>query len=411
MNIGLLGIGTIGSGVFEQINQNFGKFSESSSIPAKITKVLDKDLTKKVKNATLTDNPDEIFNDNSIEIIIALMGGEEFEYEQIKRALENKKHVVTANKAVIGAHLEELSELAKKNNVMLRYEASVGGGIPIIKALEDQIRNNEINEIKGILNGTTNFILTKMIGDKVNFENSLKEAQAIGFAEANPESDLKGSDAARKLAILSSLAYGKVLKDEDIPKRGILNISTTDINEINRLGYTIKHLAQSINKNDQVNMVVEPVLVKKDNVFSKINNEFNLISLNGDKTGELMFYGKGAGKDATANAVVSDVLDIINALNNNQIIPQPEFENDISTNFDEGIEGRYYLRVDTDNSRRFSLSDLMEILEDICEIEHIHTSEGSILILTDSVKQSDFEELIEKLDLPENEYFFARILD
>lgn len=411
VNIGLLGIGTIGSGVYEQINQDYGKFAESTPIPAKITKILDKDPTKKVDDVILTNNPSDVIDDKNIDIIVSLMGGLDFEYKQIKEALKNKKHVITANKAVVGAHLKELTELAKENGVMFLYEASVGGGIPIIKSLEEQLRNNEINEIKGILNGTSNFILTKMSKDRADFEDSLKEAQAIGFAEANPAADLDGDDVARKIAILSSIAYGNEIKDSSFTKRGIRNIKAADITHANRMGYHFKHLGHSINNDGNVSISVEPVLFSKNSTMSNVENEFNIISINGDVIGELQFYGKGAGKDATANAVVNDVLDVLNAIDNNIILPSPELNENIKLTGNKGFKGEYYIRIDSKNSKKYSLSDIMEKVEEIAEINHINSSDGRIYIFTSEVASEKLEYLIAQLGLNDNELFYARIID
>lgn len=404
-------MGTIGTGVYEQINKETGRFSETTSIPAKITKILDKDPTKHADDALITNNPSDILDDDEIEIVIALMGGSDFEFEQIKEALKHKKHVITANKAVIGAHFDELTKLAKDNNVMLRYEASVGGGIPIIKSLEDELRNNEISEIKGILNGTTNFILTKMIKDRSEFTDSLKEAQAIGFAEANPDADILGHDAARKIAILSSLAYGSVINDEDIKQRGIQDITSADITEANRMGYTIKHIGQSINDNGKVSIVVEPILVRHNSIMSGVNNEFNIISIKGNIIDELQYYGKGAGKDATANAIVSDVLDVIHAIDIDQTIPQPEFNQDIELVGNDAFHGEYFIRIDTNNSKGYDLSTIMDNLGEITEIKHINSSNGRIFIFTEDVESKKIENLINEFDLKPEEIFFARISD
>lgn len=411
MNIGLLGIGTIGTGVYEQINRNLGKFADSVNIPSKITKILDKDTSKNVQDAILTTNPSDIMDDEDIEIVVALMGGSDFEYEQIKEALKHKKHVVTANKAVIGAHIDELTKLAKDNGVMLRYEASVGGGIPIIRELESQLKNNEIYEIKGILNGTTNYILTKMLKDRSDFTDALKEAQAIGFAEADPSADIEGDDVSRKIAILSSLAYGNVIKDEHIKKRGIGNVSPLDLHEAHRMGYKIKHLGQSINDEGTVSIVVEPVLFKKNSLMGNVDDEFNLVSIKGDVVGELQFFGKGAGKDATANAVVNDVMEIIQAQDENRIIPSPDFTEKIELNNNNAFHGGYYIRINENNSKNYSLSDIMEFIENVTEIKNINTSNGNIFIFTRDVESSIIDSLMEQLQLEPEELFYARICE
>ncbi|MEF9919290.1 MAG: homoserine dehydrogenase, partial [Eubacterium sp.] len=351
MNIGLLGFGTIGTGVYELINLNKGRFAKNLDEKVVITKILDRDPNKKIAGddnvACIVTDADEIMNDPEIEVVIALLGGMDFEYGLIKKALQSKKHVVTANKAVISEYFEELLTIAAENNVILRYEASVGGGIPIIASLKEELKINRINEIKGILNGTTNFILSKMTEEGADFDDTLKVAQSIGFAEADPTADIEGYDVSRKLAILSSLAYRCIVKDEDVTKRGLSDVRAVDIEMAGDFGYIIKYLGHSIlEENNQVYSTVEPVLFKEASIMSNVNSEFNIISIVGDIIGELQFYGKGAGKDATANAVVGDALYIINCIRDNTYPKPLTFKKKLDKRGVEAFKGRYYLRVD-----------------------------------------------------------------
>jgi len=407
VNIGLLGLGTIGTGAYELINTGCCRFPSERAV---ITKILDKDPTKKAENAEIVTDPGAILDDDSIGMVVALCGGHDFEYGMIKKALEKGKHVVTANKAVIGAHFEELCDLAEKNGVMLRYEASVGGGIPIIKGLEQQLRLNEIDEIRGILNGTTNYILTKMTQNGQDFGEALKDAQAIGFAEADPSADIGGGDVSRKIAILSSLAYGGMIEDEKIKKRGLEDVRACDIFETGRMGYQIKHLGQSVDRDGVVSAVVEPVLFKKSNPMSGVVNEYNLVSIHGDVIDELQFYGKGAGRAATANAIVQDVLDILDAVDNGVTIPQPVFDKKLELNGNEEFSGEYYIRIDLGHDKN-SLSDVLERVEDVCGLKHVNTADGKVFIFTENVKSTDFDKLAESFHAGPGELFYARICD
>lgn len=407
MNIGLLGFGTIGSGAYEIINKGLGHFPKER---AKITKILDKDPSKHADDAKIVTDPNEILEDPDIGIVIGLLGGHDFEYDMLSRALKAGKHVVTANKAVIGAHFEELCQLAEENGAMLRYEASVGGGIPIIKGLEQQLRLNEISEIRGILNGTTNYILTKMTQDKEDFDDALHQAQAVGFAEADPSADIGGGDVSRKIAILSSLAYGANIEDEKIVKRGLDDVRACDIHECNRRGYRIKHMGESVNRNGEVSAVVEPVLFKKSHPFSGVNNEFNIVSIKGDVIGELQFYGKGAGKEATANAVVQDVLDILDAVDDGRYIAHPVFNEQIELNGNRDFSGEYYLRINLGKDKKHDLSDILEKVEDITRLKHVNTQDNKVFIFTDEVPSPQFEELVKSFEAGPGELFYARIV-
>ncbi len=411
MNIGLLGLGTIGAGVFEQINLRNELFDQASGEHVRITKILDKDPSKTAEGAQIVTNPNDILEDESIGMVIGLLGGHDFEYEQLKQALVHGKHVVTANKAVIGAHFEELTKLAEDNGVMLRYEASVGGGIPIIKALERQLRLNRVSAISGILNGTTNFILTKMVKDKADFDDSLKEAQRIGFAEADPTADVGGGDVSRKIAILSSLAYGGVIPDEAIPRRGLEDVRACDIFETGRMGYCIKHLGQSVCSSGYVSAVVEPVLFKTHNPMSGVENEYNLVSVQGSVIDELQFYGKGAGKDATANAVVQDVLDVLEADRSGRTIPQPVFNKQLKLTGNDAFEGEYYIRINIDNREQHSLSTILEIVESAARLKHVNTADGRVFIFTDKVKSTVFDDMVARINAAPGELFYARICE
>ena len=320
-NIAILGLGTVGYGVYDIIQK-----IDSLNIAVKY--VLDKDTSKKElldQNTILTSNYDDIINDNEVEIIVETMGAKDFSYYCIKKALENNKSVVTANKEVIANSIDELTELKIKNKVSLMYEASVGGGIPIIAPLFEIVKVNEVDEVYGILNGTTNFILTKMTNEKMEFSDALKLAQKLGFAEADPTADLEGLDMVRKIAILSDIAYHGKVNIENIEHYGISAVSAKDISFVDSKDYVIKLLAYS-KLDEKASILIEPVIVKKDHILAAVQNENNIVSVNASFNDNLKFYGKGAGRYPTANAIVNDLIAITEGRKNYTFDNQKQIE-------------------------------------------------------------------------------------
>lgn len=417
MNIALLGFGTIGSGVYELINLNKGKFAgnftdlESRKSSPVITKVLERDTSKDLGDTVgkIVTHPSDILEDESIGLVIALMGGMDFEYEMIKECLRAGKHVVTANKAVISEYFQELLTLAEENGVVLRYEASVGGGIPIIGSLKEEMKINRVTEIKGILNGTTNFILSKMTEEGADFGDTLALAQSIGFAEADPTADVEGYDVSRKLSILSSMAYEGIIRDEDVYKRGITDIRAADIEMIGSMGYVVKYLGHSILEEKNVYTTVEPVLFKEASIMSNVNSEFNIISITGDIIGELQFYGKGAGKDATANAVVGDVLYILNIVGE-QNLPKPlrlnRKLNKIGTDI---FKGKYYLRANLGDQDM--LDQVLTAVETVAARKTVIVDDDQVFVVTNAIAANEFNKMAEKLKEAVPEIFYARIYE
>lgn len=416
MNIALLGHGTIGSGVYELINLNKGKFSgnftdiENRRVSPVITKVLERDASKDLGDTVgkVVTDPKEILEDDSIGLVVALMGGMDFEYEMIKACLKAKKHVVTANKAVISEYFEELLNLAEENGVVLRYEASVGGGIPIIGSLKEEMKINRVTEIKGILNGTTNFILSKMTEEGADFSETLALAQSIGFAEADPTADVEGYDVSRKLSILSSMAYESIIRDEDVYKRGMTDVRAVDIEMTGSLGYTIKYLGHSILEENDLYTTVEPVLFKEASIMSNVNSEFNIISITGDIIGELQFYGKGAGKDATANAVVGDVLYILNmdADRKPESLRLGRNLNKAGTSI---FKGKYYLRANL--VKQEDLDRVLAAVETVADRKTVIVNEDKAFIVTSVIAADRFNQMAAKLQKEVPEMFYARIYE
>jgi homoserine dehydrogenase len=417
LNIALLGCGTIGSGVYELINLNKGKFAgnftdvESRKSSPVITKVLERDASKDLGDSVgkIVTHPSEILEDDSIGLVIALMGGMEFEYEMIKECLRAGKHVVTANKAVISEYFAELQTLAEENGVVLRYEASVGGGIPIIGSLKEEMKINRVTEIKGILNGTTNFILSKMTEEGADFGETLALAQSIGFAEADPTADVEGYDVSRKLAILSSMAYESIIRDEDVYKRGITEIRAADIEMISSMGYVVKYLGHSMLEEKNVYTTVEPVLFREASIMSNVNSEFNIISITGDIIGELQFYGKGAGKDATANAVVGDVLYILNIVGE-QNLPKPlRLNRQLNKMGTDVFSGKYYLRANLDDKEM--LDQVLTAVETVAARKTVIVNKNQVYVVTSAIAANVFNKMTEKLKETVPELFYARIYD
>ena len=306
MKIAILGYGTVGQGLIEMIEGN----KEKRNIEIKGILVRDKNKYKSSKYANIiTEDIEDIFK-NDIDILVELMGGLHPSYEYIKRALENKINVVTANKDMLAEYGYKLVKIAKENEVSLKFEASVGGGIPVLKPLTESLEGNDIESMYAILNGTTNFILSKMYNEGLSYEEVLKEAQELGFAEANPEADVEGYDAARKLSILSTLAYHRRVYWKDFYLEGISKIDMKDMDYAKKLGCKIKLVGQSRKNKENVSGFVRPVLVDNDSLLSKIDNEYNIVVFNGDSVGEVSFVGKGAGKEPTGSAVYADLIDI-----------------------------------------------------------------------------------------------------
>ncbi len=310
INVAVLGFGTVGSGVVEIINNK--DFSPKTGEDINVKRVLDiRTFEDSPYKDLITPDFDSILNDAEISIVVETMGGTSPAYDFTKRSLLAGKSVVTSNKELVATHGTELLKIAKEKGVCYMFEASVGGGIPIIRPLGNCLAANDINWIMGILNGTTNYILTKMINDGASFEDALSDAQAKGYAERNPAADVEGTDACRKIAILASLAFGKFVDSHKIKTEGITNISLEDVKNAQTIGHSIKLIGQCKKVGEEVFAKVSPVMLPSENALSDVEGVFNGILVNGSATGDVMFYGKGAGKMPTASAVVADVIDIV----------------------------------------------------------------------------------------------------
>ena len=314
INIGILGVGTVGTGVARILTEQRELLQTRTSSVFRLKTVVDidwkRDRKLNLQGVKISTNPDDILNDPEIDIVVETIGGYEPAFTYICQAMKNHKHVVTANKALIATKGKEIFRLAKENRVDLLFEASVGGGIPIIKGLKEGLVANNILNIYGIINGTSNYILTRMHEDELSFEEALKQAQEKGFAEADPTLDVCGGDAAHKLTILASIASSSIVNFSDIYVEGITDITKLDIDFAKQFGYVVKLLAIYRLIDDGLDLRVHPTLVPKNHLLAAVNNELNAIFVNGDFVGSTMFYGPGAGERPTASAIVSDLVDL-----------------------------------------------------------------------------------------------------
>lgn len=349
MKLGIIGGGTVATGVVKIITDKkqcfFEKYGFNLEIKSIAVKNIEKERHSYFKDYEVTTNIDKIVSDEDIHIIVELIGGTTTAKELITKALNNKKHVVTANKELIAKHGKELFELANKNNVSLHIEASVAGGIPIIQTLNHGLNANKINKMIGIINGTTNYILTEMTQKKRDFAEVLAEAQKLGYAESDPTDDIEAFDALYKLTILSSLAFDKNIDYKEVFREGITNITVKDIEYAEKLGYIIKLLAIAKQNDDSYEARVHPAMLSKKHPLASVNGAFNAIWLNGDAIGDFMLYGRGAGELPTASAVLADILSIGMEAKNNSVLVREK--NTINISSIDNTTSKYYLRIET----------------------------------------------------------------
>ena len=314
VNVGLLGAGTVGGGVILVLEKNAADIEKKVGMPVRITKILERNPQLAVElgqKYQITDKIEDILEDPDIDIVVELIGREHPAKEFIAEALRHGKNVVTANKDVLAKHGKELFELASQNQVDFMFEASVGGGIPIIRPLKSCLAANKITSLMGIVNGTTNYMLTKMSAEHLDFADVLKEAQDKGYAESDPTADIGGLDAARKIAILASIAFNTRVVLEDVHVEGIENLTLRDIDYANELGYVVKLLAiAKRDEKDGISVRVHPTMLPSDHPLAKVNDVYNAVYVTGDAVGDTMFFGRGAGRMPTASAVCGDIVDV-----------------------------------------------------------------------------------------------------
>lgn len=404
IKVGIIGVGTVGASVVNILRDNADVISARAGVDIVAKSGVVKNLSKDRSSLgiKISDNVDDVLEDKEIDIVVELMGGVEEPFEIVKRALKNGKAVVTANKALLAYHRYELQEIAQ--DIAFEYEASVAGGIPIINALRDGLSANHIESIMGIMNGTCNYMMTKMTNEGVAYDVILKEAQELGYAEADPTFDVGGFDAAHKLLILASIAYGIDAKPEDILIEGIQNISQDDIAFAKEFGYVIKLLGIAKKDKNEVELRVHASLIKKEAMIAKIDGVMNGISVVGDKVGETLYYGAGAGGNATASAVVANIIDIARSGKSKPMLGfDRPMEGKLTLKEAGNIESKYYLRI--------SVSDKIGVLARITKIfeensisieailqRQASSDSANLLISTHTAYEHDIQNLISSLE-------------
>lgn len=391
IKIAILGYGTIGSGVVEVLNTNSESIAKRAGDGIEVKYILDlRDFPGDPMEDKVIHDYDVIANDPDIQVVVEAMGGVEPAYTFVKRALLAGKNVTTSNKALVAKHGAELIAIAKEQNINFLFEASVGGGIPIIRPLNSSLTADEIEEITGILNGTTNYILSKMTFEGLEFADVLKDAQSRGYAEADPTADVEGYDACRKIAILTSLVCGQQVDFEDIYTEGISKISADDIKYARAMGLVIKLLATSRKTKEGYCAMVAPFMLSQQHPLYSVNDVFNAIFVHGNVLGDAMFYGSGAGKLPTASAVVADIVDIAKHLHKNILMSWSSKKMDL---VDKGrSESRFFVRSTEDKEKVKSLFGEVEFVE-------APQINGEIGFLTGKMSEEDFEKKADGLNV------------
>ena len=373
INVGLLGIGTVGGGTFAVLKRNEAEITRRAGRPIRITKVADKnlELAKQVTGGgvALTDDAFSVVSDPDIDIVIELIGGYGIAKELVLKAIANGKHVVTANKALLAVHGNEIFAAAREKGVMVAFEAAVAGGIPIIKAVREGLTANRIQWVAGIINGTTNFILSEMRDKGLSFDTVLKEAQRLGYAEADPTFDIEGVDAAHKITILSALAFGIPMQFDKAHIEGISKLDADDIKYAEQLGYRIKLLGITRRRPNGVELRVHPTLIPEKRLIANVEGAMNAVMVQGDAVGATLYYGKGAGAEPTASAVIADLVDVTRTLSADPInrVPYLAFQPEAVENTPilplADVETSYYLRLRVEDKPGV-LADITRILAD-----------------------------------------------
>ncbi|PWA11995.1 homoserine dehydrogenase [Pueribacillus theae] len=408
VNVGLLGFGTVGSGVVRIIEAHQEQLLHQVGCPVQVKKILVKDFEKKrdvkVDPSILTNCPEDIIDNPEIDVVIEVIGGIDETKKYILTALKNKKHVVTANKDLMALHGGELLAAATENGCDLFYEASVGGGIPLIRSLVEGLSSDRITKMMGIINGTTNYILTKMSKEKASYEDVLKEAQKLGFAEADPTADVEGLDSARKMVILSTLGFSMKIHLDDVTVEGISKVGLDDIEYAKQFGYTIKLIGIAQRDNGRVEISVQPTLLPHAHPLASVNDEFNAVYVYGEAVGETMFYGPGAGQLPTATAIVSDLIAVVRNMRlgvNGKSVILPQFDRQLKEK--DEIHSKYFLRFQVkDEAGAFSkISSLFAehhiSLEKLLQEPLDKNGMAQVVIVTHKTNKQAYEEVLIKL--------------
>lgn len=402
--VGIVGVGTVGASVANILRDNRDIITARSGCEIVVKHGVVNNLQKdRGVDIPLSTDVNDILNDSEIDVVVELMGGVEGAFKVVKKALENNKAVVTANKALLAYHRYELQELAK--DLAFEYEASVAGGIPIINALRDGLSANHIESIVGIMNGTCNYMMTKMMDEGVAYDAILKESQELGYAEADPSFDVGGFDAAHKLLILASIAYGIDAKPEDILIEGIDKVTQEDIAFAKEFGYKIKLLTVASKEGDEVELRVHAALIKEEEMIAKVDGVMNAVSVVGDKVGETLYYGAGAGGDATASAVIANIIDIARAGKSSPMLGfNKPLENNLKLKNRDDIVSKYYIRLNVKDesgvlaeiTRTFSEYNIS--IETILQKPSKGANSTNLLLSTHEAKELDIQNVLQKIE-------------
>ena len=373
LNVGILGLGTVGGGTYTVLTRNAAEISRRSGVEIKVVQVADRNIEHAkaavASGVEVTNDAFAVVNNPKVDVVVELIGGYTLSKDLVLQAIANKKHVVTANKALIALHGNEIFAAAKANNVIVAYEAAVAGGIPIIKALREGLGANRIEWVAGIINGTTNFILTEMREKGLNFADVLGEAQRLGYAEADPTFDVEGIDAAHKLTIMSAIAFGMPMKFEQAYTEGITKLQQVDIKYAEELGYRVKLLGITKRTDEGVELRVHPTLIPEKRLVANVNGAMNAVVVKGDAVGPTLYYGAGAGAEPTASAVVADLMDVARLIDASsaQRVPylafQPDQVQDLPILPIDKVKSAYYLRLRA-SDKPGVLADVTKVLGD-----------------------------------------------
>lgn len=416
INIGMLGLGVVGSSTVNLLNENHSEMVRRTGCDFVVRKVAILDLKKPrncpTENLILTDDPLDVVNDPEIDIIVELMGGESQTAEYLLKAIANGKHIVTANKALIAKYGHDIFLSAHEKNIIVAFEAAVGGGIPIVKVLREGLAGNKIDSLVAVLNGTCNYILTKMQNDGLTLVDALKEAQQLGYAEADPSADIEGIDAAQKLTILASLAFGISLRYSNIYVEGITDISPLDLTYAKKLGFVIKHLAYAQKTAQSVYLHVYPMMISHTHPLANIYGVMNGILVNANAVGQTLYYGAGAGGAPTASAVVADLIDVIRsmAIKHSHRVPYLAFHSHTVVDYPvitmNEYQFCYYLRFQTKN-KQVEIEQLMALGKrlkikflKIEQIENfIQSNETSLVLVTEKISEPMVDQVMSGIKL------------
>ena len=414
IKVGLIGLGTVGGGTVSVLQRNAEIIARRAGRRIEITAATARDLKKTRPFSTagieLVENPNELVARPDIDIVVELIGGVDLAFDLVVAALESGKHVVTANKALIALRGNELFDIAQRHGRIVAFEAAVAGGIPVIKTTREALAGNQVQWLAGIINGTCNYILSAMYNDGVEFADVLKEAQDLGYAEADPSFDIDGIDAAHKLTILASIAFGIPLQFERTYVEGITGITALDIDYATKLGYRIKHLGIAKQREDGIELRVHPSLVPHNQLLANVEQAMNAVMIQGDAVGPTLYYGAGAGAEPTASAVVADIVDVTRALtvDPESHVPHLAFQAgklaDLPILAMDEVETAYYLRLSA-RDKPGVLADVTRILGGLgISIEAINQQEPdtqndwvSVVILTHQVKEKAMNQAIEEM--------------